>query len=82
MSSAASSTNKDPAYPDVPRCNFTQGCGGERRFEFPSTMESPELKDPLTPEKRLQASGKFKTFILLKARTIRNLSSAGVINVN
>ena len=79
MSSAASSTNEDPACPDVPRCNFTQGC---RRFEFPSTMGSPELKDPGAPDKRLQAGGKFKTFVPLKTRTVRNLSSAGVINVN
>lgn len=55
MTSAASSTNEDPACPDVPRCNFTQSCRGERRFEFPIAMGSPEWKSPGAPDKRLQA---------------------------
>lgn len=40
------------------------------------------MKDLVAPDKRLQAGGKFQTLVVLKTRTIRNLSSAGVSNVN
>lgn len=62
-----------PAYTDVPRCSFIQGCGGER-FEFSCTVECSASKDPVASDEKLQTDRKFKTFVPLKNRATRSLN--------